>query len=156
HIVFAFALLLAGIYNTASAQHIDECKWTYSVKVTGEDEAVLTFKATVKDGWHLYSQKYTLNPLIFTFESNSNYSLSGKVIEPTPKTVYDDIMQDNLVYFESHTVKFTQKIKLKTKEPFEIRGKMTGQACMDEGQCKVFQEAPFLFKIDPNQLTQEN
>lgn len=155
YIILLLGLLLAGMVNTVSAQTAEECKWTYSVKVLKEGEAQITFKATVADGWHLYSQKNPPNPLEFEFVESPDYKRKGKVAEPKPKKVYEPLFESDVYYFETHTVRFTQDIRINTDKPFEIRGKIYGQVCMDDGVCKPIQEE-FLFKVDPSVLAADN
>lgn len=72
-------------------------------------------KATLQEGWHLYSQ-YVDNevgpvPTSFSFQSSDFYELNGKVVEPKPIQKYDETFGANLDFFEKEVV-FTQKIKV--------------------------------------------
>ena len=53
-ILFLTTLLLGIFIGKVQAQ--DEVKWTFSAKHVQGDEYDLMFTATIKTGWHVYSQ----------------------------------------------------------------------------------------------------
>lgn len=147
-IILSGSLLLLHILSFS--QIINPVKWSYSSKKTGDCEAELTFRAEVSPGWHLYSQKHVDGlPLVFDFKKAGQYKRIGGVNEPKPHKEFDDLMGYNLYYFKEAVVLFTQKIELNANEPFTIKGKITGQACLDDGQCVPLEES-FTFQIDPS------
>lgn len=150
--IFLFVISSLLIFGNRSFAQVDECKWTFSVVVKSAEEAELIFTAKVADGWHLYSQEYKPNPMYFDFEKSANYERAGGVKEPPYKRIYDEYLEADMVYFETHTVKLVQKIKIKTAQAFEIKGEMNFQVCLEDGQCKAAKQ-PFLFKVDPSQVT---
>lgn len=146
---FFSVVTLLLLQSVSFAQMIDPVKWSYSFKKTGDCEAELNFKAEVSPGWHLYSQKHKDGlPLEFEFKKTGLYKRIGGVIEPKPHKEYDDIMGYDLYYFKEAVVNFTQKIELNANDPFTIKGKIRGQACLEDGQC-VPLETDFVFQVDP-------
>lgn len=75
----------------------------------------IEIKATLEDGWHIYSQNIEpdAGPVAtsFTFEKNKDFKLKGKVAEPISISQYDPNFEANVNYFENEVV-FNQKIKV--------------------------------------------
>src|SRR5262245_28685637 len=88
-------LLILLLASTAShAKIYVPVKWTFSAKQSAPGEAVLTFKANIDKGWHIYSQHtpqaiMSPIPMSFVFEVNKCYSLIGRVNEPPAHEEYD-------------------------------------------------------------------
>jgi len=110
-------------------------KWEFKTEKVNDSIAELQFVATIKDKWHLYSQHTTgmEQPLKFDFKTSPNFKRIGKVWEPKPKVFYDKQFNDTSLYFDKR-VTFKQKIQVLKNEPFEIKGELSGQACID-GKC---------------------
>ena len=53
-----FAVLLSSM---AWSQILEPVKWKISSEETGENEAVIIFKAEIETHWHLYSQDILYN-----------------------------------------------------------------------------------------------
>ena len=106
----------------------------------------LTFEATIKEKWHLYSQNLPENstiPTEFVFQKNNAfYQLLGKVNESPSFNQYDEVFQMHLSFFEKKAV-FEQKIKITDKNLTQIEGEITYQAC-DNKLC-IFRTEPFIF-----------
>lgn len=90
----------------------------------------IEFKATIAEGWHLYSQFISDDigpvPTTFVFESNSKVKLIGKVTEPTPIQKYDENFEGMLDFFEGEVI-FTQKVAL--KKSTVLKGTITYMVC---------------------------
>lgn len=134
---YAIFLALLG-FLPASAQMQEPVKWSTEYKKISETEGEIAIRATIQNGWHLYSQKTdpVFMPLVFSFKKNDCYTKLGKTIEPKPhKDYYDDLMRGQARYFEKEVV-FKQKIQPLTPDDFEVTVKIEGQACDDEsGMC---------------------
>lgn len=129
-IVLAAALML-GI--GAKAQIESPVKWSYAAKKISSTEAVVLLRATIQDGWHIYSQNVKDGGPIktsFTFAPSKEYSLVGQTSEPTPVTKYESAFSMNVSYFEK-TVTFQQKIKLKSANASVVKGKLEYMTCND-------------------------
>jgi hypothetical protein len=101
--------------TTAQAQVSEPIKWSFSVVHWSESEASLICIASLEDDWHMYSQFTGTNgpmPTMFTFHSNADYSLIGKVKEESaPARAYDDTYKKEVFWFTKNVV-FSQRIKL--------------------------------------------
>jgi len=121
-------------------------KWEFKTEKMNDSIAELQFVATIKDKWHLYSQHHTGMeiPLSFEFKASPSFKRLGKVWEPKAKLSYDPVFEDTTLYFDKK-VTFKQKIQVFNSEPFEIRGELSGQACI-EGRCVAIDQ-DFAFSV---------
>ena len=118
----------------AFAQIESPVKWSYAAKKISNNEAVVFLKATIQDGWHIYSQNVKDGGPIktsFTFSPSKEYSLVGKPAEPTPVTKYEDAFKMNVSYFEKSVI-FQQKIKLKSANASVVKGQLEYMTCNDK------------------------
>jgi len=128
---FAAVALLFSI--GANAQIESPVKWSYAAKKVSSTEAVVFLRATIQDGWHIYSQNVKDGGPIktsFTFTPSKEYSLIGQTSEPTPLTKYESSFSMNVSYFEK-TVTFQQKIKLKSPGASVVKGTLEFETCND-------------------------
>ena len=128
-----FLISLVSIFGM-QGQILKPVKWSTSVEKVSDSEYILIAKSTIDKGWHLYSQNVPEDgPIatLFTFESNSDYELSGKVIEDTGKTVDDPVFNMRIKYFEN-TAEFKQRIKVLNKELSIVKGEVEFMVCDDE------------------------
>jgi DsbC/DsbD-like thiol-disulfide interchange protein len=128
-LVIALLVIGAGAY----AQIESPVKWAYAAKKISSTEAVVFLRATIQDGWHIYSQDVKDGGPIktsFTFSPSKEYSLTGKTTEPTPLTKFESAFNMNVSYFEK-SVTFQQKIKLKSPNASMVKGKLEFMTCND-------------------------
>jgi len=130
-------LFAAGLFLSlsASSQILKPVKWSYAAKKTSATEATLFIKATIEDGWHIYSQNMADGGPVkttFTFPTSKVYKLVGKTIEPKPITKFEKSFEMNVSYFEKSAI-FQQKIKLIGKNP-TVKGSLEFMVC-DDQQC---------------------
>lgn len=135
--ILTLLIALISIFPSISSAQIDiPVKWKYNVVSLPDNHAEIQFIATIQDQWHLYSQKTPDGgplPLYFEFEANPAYERVGEVSEPKAYEEYDDIFKVNTLFFKG-TVTFKQKIKILSKEGFNVSGFSDYQACID-GKC---------------------
>lgn len=127
-ILFMFTL-------TTKAQVLTPVHWSYGAKKLNKDEAVVFIKATIDDGWHVYSQTVKDGGPVkttITFPASPAYTLIGKTIEPTPITRNEKVFKMDVSFFE-HEVIFQQKIKLKAGQA-TVKGTLEYMTCNDH-QC---------------------
>ncbi|MGI4803988.1 MAG: protein-disulfide reductase DsbD domain-containing protein [Janthinobacterium lividum] len=127
----ALSFLSTGLF----AQILTPVKWSYAAKKVSKTEAVLLMKATIDNGWHIYStQQKEGGPVKteFTFTPSKDYALTGALAEPKPVTKYENSFKMNVLYFEKSVI-FQQKIKL-NKEQTSIKGKVEFMVCNNK-QC---------------------
>jgi DsbC/DsbD-like thiol-disulfide interchange protein len=125
--------LLMAFSLQASAQIMEPVKWSYGAKMTGKNEAVIFLKATIDDGWHIYSTRQKDGGPVkttFTFTPAADYILNGKINEPVPITKYEKTFGINVLYFE-HAVVFQQKVHLKKAQAI-VNGTVEFMVCNDQ------------------------
>src|SRR6201996_6753138 len=119
---------------SAFAQIESPVKWSYGAKRISPTEAVVFLKATIQDGWHIYSMTVPDGGPIktsFTFAASKEYSLEGKPVEPKPLSKYEKAFTMNVTYFEKSVV-FEQKIKLKSPNATVVKGQLEYMTCNDK------------------------
>lgn len=129
-LVMIILVLSAGAY----AQIETPVKWSYAAKKLSPTEAVVFLRATIQDGWHIYSLNVKDGGPIktsFTFSPSKEYGLIGKTSEPTAITKYEKAFSMDVSYFEK-TVTFQQKIKLKSPNASVVKGKLEYMTCNDK------------------------
>lgn len=107
----------------------DVVKWEFAYNSqTGNVE----MKASIKEGWHLYSQFVSNDvgpvPTTFTFKTSNDIQLKGAVSEPKPIQKYDENFEAMLDFFEGEVV-FTQQLSYKKATTLE--GSVTFMVCDD-------------------------
>ncbi len=146
-----FSLLIVAVLLTitgAFAQIHNPVKWSVASKKLNSKEAVVFIKATIQDGWNIYSQTVEEGgplPTSFTYKASKDFTLNGKTIEPQPKTKFEDVFKMNVPYFSTEVV-FQQKVKLNTSKPTSVSGTVEFMAC-DKTQCLPPDEYNFTVTI---------
>lgn len=128
---FAAALVLCS--QMLKAQIENPVHWSYGAKKLNATEAVVFIKATIDNGWHLYSQTVAEGGPVkttFTFAPSKEYKLNGKTQEPKPIVKMESAFNMNVAYFEK-TVIFQQKVKL-VKQQTTVKGSVEYMTCNDE------------------------
>jgi thiol:disulfide interchange protein DsbD len=121
----------------------DKVTWEFTA-----DNEVFVAKATIADGWHLYSQHVNDEigpmPTMFDFSKNNDLKIIGKTIEPEPFKEYDENFGGELEYFKDEVL-FHQKYK--TQSSTELKGTVTYMVCNDV-MCMPPTDVEFSIKID--------
>ena len=128
-------LFVLGVFFSlsASSQILKPVKWSYAAKKTSKTEATLYIKATIDEGWHLYSQYMAEGGPVkttFTFTPSKAYKLNGKTIEPKPIVKFEKSFDMNVSYF-ANAVVFQQKVKL-TGATATVKGTLEYMVCDDQ------------------------
>jgi len=144
-----FTIILSVLWLLISNIFAQETPVTWDFKTVKINDSVaeLQFAATIQNNWHLYSQSHNNGmemPIEFSFNADKSYSRIGKVTEPKPIVHYDPMFNDTSKYF-INSVTFKQKVKIRQNEPFTIKGRISGQSCID-GRC-VALDKKFSFDI---------
>ncbi len=139
-----FVLLMQS--GLAFAQLHKPVKWSYLSKKINEHEAEVYLKATIQNGWHIYSMRVSGGPIptSFRFNPSKAYGLVGKVMEPTPLAKYDKVVKKNLAFFEREVV-FKQRIKL-LKPKVVVSGVLEFMVCSDKS-CLPAEELAFKIPV---------
>ena len=131
-----------------SAQIFNPVTWDFSQKQVSDHEIELQFKATIDEGWYLYSQFIDDDgpvPTEFTFTTKGGYSLVGTPNEGVPIEEFDPNFDMILKYF-GHEAIFTQIVQVSSAEDFNLDGNVYFMVC-DEAQCLPPEEVEFSFEI---------
>lgn len=146
-ITFVLALIVTTLF--VQAQIVNPTKWSFDSKQNG-DEVDLIFEATIDDGWHLYDTDLPEGGPIattFVFEDSTLFDFVGSIQkDPVPEIHFDETFQMNVGYFGGKAL-LTQKIKLKSSAPVEIKGYVLFMSCNDE-TCTPPEESEFSFKFN--------
>jgi DsbC/DsbD-like thiol-disulfide interchange protein len=132
----AIILMYCASSLFAKAQIEEPVKWSYGSKKISETEAVLFLKATINDGWHLYSAYQGAGGPVKTsikFELSKEYIKVGRIEEPKPITAFSQTFGINVSSFEKEVV-FQQRIKLRHPQgdkPVVVTGSVEFMACTD-------------------------
>lgn len=117
------ALLIGSVASFAQAPEAT-AKWSVSSKVVSENVYELTFKASIVDGWHIYTEDHAYNPISIEFASDQGYSLVGGLNQVTKPSDF----QGEKVFFDSVTL--TQRVKLTGSEA-TVTGEVSWSGCND-------------------------
>ncbi|MBB6499596.1 protein-disulfide reductase DsbD N-terminal domain-containing protein [Pedobacter cryoconitis] len=145
-ITLVFTLLLFTVLG-ASAQIETPVTWSYAQKKISNTEAIVYLKATIQDGWHIYSQ--TVKPggpvkTTIKFNPSKDFVKVGATIEPKPLTKFEKVFDMNVGYFEKQVV-FQQKIKL-NKPGTIVTGTIEFMVC-DASKCLPPDEVKFSVQV---------
>ena len=130
------SLVFALIFFASIAMYAQKpIKWRTSVKMINTTEGVITMKAIIQQGWHLYGTSIPSGgpkATSFNFSSSVRIKLVGEVTPSyMPKNVFDKSFNINLNWWDK-TVTFTQKFKLTNKANAKVVGAITYMGCNDQ------------------------
>ena len=110
----------------------DEIKWEFNYDTNAQQ---LSYKANLKEGWHIYSQFIDENsgPVANTFdlEENDLIEVSKEIEEPEGVTIFDKNFGSEITYFSDEVV-FYQKVS-KIYNSTTVKGSVLYMICNDEG-----------------------
>jgi thiol:disulfide interchange protein DsbD len=155
--IIYWSALLIFLVNCSFAQVENPVSWKYSTETGKDGTYTLKFKATMEEGWHLYSQNIPEGgpvPTSFTFEESKSYERIGKVNELSKVIKFFDKSFDMEVRYFSHEALFTQKIKVKANDAFTIKGTVEYMCCNDQ-KCLPPKTVSFEFSIPETVLLQD-
>lgn len=132
----SFLFFFTCAFFFAQAQILEPVKWQASYTKTAQNEYNLVFRASIDEGWHVYSNDIPEGGPVattITFEENEAFQLDGGLTATTaPISVDDKIFGMTLSYFEDSLV-FVQKIKSNAKS-LSVKGYVEFMCC-DDGRC---------------------
>ena len=139
------AILLSS--TVLKAQILTPVHWSYGAKKISSTEAVVFMKATIDDGWHIYSQFLKDGGPVkttFTFPASTAYTLDGATIEPKPVTKFEKAFNMDVSSFD-HEVIFQQKVRLKAGQ-VTVKGTLEYMTCNDH-QCLPPEDLDFSIPV---------
>ncbi len=141
-------LLILFSFTIGNSQISDPVKWTTSVERLSDTEYILVSKATIKSGWHLYSQNVPEDgpiPTTFTYDdSEGNFKISGNTSEEEGHTVDDPVFEMKIKFFENTAI-FKQNVKVEEGVAV-INGFVEFMVC-DDTRCLPPTEIDLVFNI---------
>ena len=136
-VLFVFYFFVFAFFFGVNAQILEPVKWHFSINNIDESSAEITVKATIDDGWHIYSPSMSADgpfPTSITFPEIKHAKLSGTLqMKSKEHQEYDDIFQMTLKWFEKEAV-FVQKILFTGKGEVKVLASVRYSAC-NEGSC---------------------
>jgi hypothetical protein len=121
---------------TAKAQVLSPVTWSFSAVKVSDKMYEIHMKATIQNGWHLYSQTQpddAVNmPTEFTVNPNPLFTREGKIKEIGKMEVMKDATLGISANQYSTTVDFVQKVKMKAKVKTNFTGNVEYQTCDDK------------------------
>ena len=144
-------LFFTAITFVSTAQIFEPVKWDFSQKKLEENKIELSFKATIDDGWYIYSQDAGEGPVSteFTFfdPSPDRYGVDKNwVQEQVPIEEFDPNFDAVLKYYKNEAV-FNVKIHVLSTEDFTLKGEVYYMTC-DSTQCLPPEALEFSFDIE--------
>ena len=148
-VAFIIVLNLLGSTFLVAQENKYPFKLKTEAKKISATEYDIVIKASIDEGWHMYSLNQTADDgpraTYIEFGKSADYELVGKLTEGKPTEDYDKIFEMKVLFF-SHTATFTQRIKLKTDKTLKISGKFESQVCTNE-KC-IFTNPPEKFSVE--------
>ncbi|HWR32240.1 MAG TPA: protein-disulfide reductase DsbD domain-containing protein [Chitinophagaceae bacterium] len=129
-------LTIVSLFTLAGIAQLNPVIWSFSAVKTSDKMYEIHMKATIQDGWHLYSQRQPDDaiaiPTAFVVNANPLFSLEGKVKEVGKMEVMNDKELGVSANQYSKEVDFVQKIKLKVNAKTNFNGTVEYQTCDDK------------------------
>jgi hypothetical protein len=144
-LILFFTVIMFSL--SVHSQILKPVTWSYAARKISKTEAVVYMKATIDQGWHIYSQNVKDGGPVkttFTFPAAKTYTVIGKTIEPKAISRYENTFQMNVSFFEKSVV-FQQKIRLKGTDAI-VKGTVEFMTC-DDKQCLPPEEISFSIPV---------
>jgi thiol:disulfide interchange protein DsbD len=128
-----FAGLLVGQLSWSQLQPV---VWSFGAKKTADRTYEIEIKATIKPGWHLFSQTQPADaialPTVFVVNPNPLLLRKGSLREVGKLEKYKDKTLGVTAYQYADQVRFVQTVTLKAKAKTLFAGTVEFQTCDDE------------------------
>ncbi|KJD34493.1 thiol:disulfide interchange protein DsbD [Tamlana nanhaiensis] len=148
-ILFVLAAFICS--SAVFAQILEPVKWSTSVEKISDTEYILVSKATIENGWHLYSQNVPEEgpiPTSFIYDDGGGaIQIVGNTSEEEGHTIDDPVFEMKIKFFEK-TATFKQKIQLKESVD-AIDGFVEFMVC-DDTRCLPPTEVDLTFNLNNN------
>lgn len=113
---FLFVLAVFVFSTIGHSQNIDPIKWVTSVEKISNTEYDLVTKATIDNGWYLYSQDVPEGgptATSFTYDDSAgNFTIVGNTTEEAGNLLDDPLFKTKIKTFEKETI-FKQRVEVK-------------------------------------------
>lgn len=128
-------LLAIMIVATIGALAQNPIKWRTSVSMTSETEGVVTMKAVLQQGWHLYGTELPAGgpkATKFDFSASQGVQFVGTPVPSIKPVEKHDAMFNLTLNWWDKNVTFTQKFKVTDATTAKIVGVINYMGCNDE------------------------
>lgn len=156
----ALVMLIAAISIVLTAQAQSPVRWRTTVKMTSETEGVVTIKALISDGWHLYGLQMPEGgpkPTSFDFSGSNGIKTDGEIRpSESPIEQVDPLFGKKLSWWDRN-VAFTQNFILIDKKDARVKVSISYMSCNGESCTPPKSEsvsAP-IPEYNPSQLTHQ-
>ncbi len=129
-----FLILFAVVMAAAAAVAQEPVRWRMNVKMTSETEGIVTLRAIIDEGWHMYSTNIPEGgprPTQISFEASKGVKFTDKLKVGTAPTEVDDPMFEMKLSWWAANVTFTRKFKLTDPDGAKINAAVSFMACND-------------------------
>lgn len=129
--------LFVALIGIAATAQTDAVRWRLSVKMTSETEGVITLRALVGEGWHMYGTQLPdggPRPTKISFDGSQGITPVGKLTPSVAPVTVNDPMFGLKLNWWAQNVNFTQKFKLNKPEGAKVVANVTYMAC-DNKNC---------------------
>lgn len=144
-LLFVFSFLFVSL---CSAQILTPVKWSTSVEKISDTEYKLTAKASIEDGWHMYSQSVPEGGPVgtsFIFDDQGGvFKIIGNTSEEAGHTAIDPVFKKTIKYFKKTAV-FEQKVELSSSKT-SMTALVEFMAC-DDTKCLPPTQAELTFDL---------
>ncbi len=136
-LVLAFIVLTAAGFAASAQNPEPPISWRMTARMTSATEGVVTLKATVKPGWHLYSTSLPSSdgprPTVISMSHPATMSFTSS-LKPSVATVEkEDAMFGVKLAWWENDVTFTRTFTTTTPDaPGTVEVKVTFMGCNDE------------------------
>lgn len=139
-------LILSLLTLSVFSQIYNPVIWEFSQSQISDSDIELQFKATIEEGWHLYSQDIPESPPATTFTFIINGDTSIKTLEESESIEQYDSNFDMILKYFSNEAIFKHNIKIEEGDNFKIEGYVDFMVC-DDAQCLPPDYVEFSFNI---------
>ena len=132
------------------ARSQEQVKWTFSAKKLADNSYEIHLKASLDEGWHIYSQATPQGgplPTKITFVKNPLLMFLGAIKENGNIERYHDQTFDVEVTAYADSVDFVQLVRLRGKAKTSILGTIGYMVCTS-GECTPPLKMKFLIKLE--------
>lgn len=150
HLLYLCFIIAFTSVTALPANAQNAIRWRTTVKMTSEKEGILTVRALVGEGWHLYGTslpKGGPKATVLDFSGSKGIKFKGDFVPSVkPVSKLDPMFGITLSWWNTN-VTFTRRFKLTDKKADAvINGKITYMGCNDE-TCLPPKSESFVLKI---------
>lgn len=134
--IFSMVVMFFTIGLSVRADEPAPVKWRMTVKMTSPTEGVVTMRAIITDGWHLYSTKLPEDgpvPTSFDFKASKGIKFKGDFKPSSPTVSKKDATFGMVLDWWAKDVSFTRSFTLTGDiKDAVISGSVRFMACNDQ------------------------